>query len=167
VRRDAVELDQQHADPLGPGRDVLVDAEQRLGGQREGQLGVQRRGVVHAGDVGAALQVRERLAGLLHAGVQVAEDRLGAHHGLAVELEHEAQHAVGRRVLRPHVDDHGLVFGRRVGQRLGLGFGQAQHRTQLAHQLDGGGPLARGHLLGALGGAPALDAQVSGHRPPP
>ena len=57
-------------------------------------------GVVHAGDVGGALEVGERLARLLHAGVQVADDRLGAQHGLALELEHEPQHAVGRRVLR-------------------------------------------------------------------
>ena len=43
--------------------------------------------------------------------MQVADDRLGAQDGFAVQLEHEAQHAMGRRMLRTHVDDHGVVFG--------------------------------------------------------
>ena len=30
----------------------------------------------------------------------------GFQNGLAFELEHQAQHAVGRRVLRAHVEDH-------------------------------------------------------------
>ena len=47
----------------------------------------------------APLDVGELLGRLLHAGVQVADDRLGAQHDLAVELEHEAQHPVGRGVL--------------------------------------------------------------------
>ena len=108
VRRDAIQLGHQHADPLRP-RDVVFDAEELLGRHREHELVEERRRVVHARDVGGPLQEREVFAGLLHAGVQVADDRLGAQHGLAVELEHEAQHAVRRRVLRTHVDDHRLV----------------------------------------------------------
>ena len=97
----------------------LVDAEQLLGGHREHQLVEERAEVVHPGDVGAALQVGQRLAGLLHPGVQVADDRLAAQDGLALQLEHEAQHAVGAGVLRPHVDDHRLVLvaGRPGGHR--------------------------------------------------
>ena len=53
-----------------------LDAEQLLDGQREHQLVVQRRQVVHARDVRRALDVGELLARLLHAGVQVADDRL-------------------------------------------------------------------------------------------
>ena len=94
---------------VGPGRDVAVDAEQLLGRHREDELVEQRRGVVHAGDVGQALDVGEVLGRLLHAGVEVADDRLGPQHGLALELEHEAEHAVRARVLGPHVDDHRLV----------------------------------------------------------
>ena len=109
VRRDPVQLGQQHADPRGPGRQL--DAEQLLGGHGEDQLVEERRQVVHAGDVGAALDVREVLGRLLHAGVEVADDRLAAQHGLALQLEHEAQHAVGGRVLRPEVDDHAVVVG--------------------------------------------------------
>ena len=109
VAGDAVHLGHQHPDPGGPDRDL--DPEELLDGQRERQLVEQRRGVVHAGDVGGALQVGQGLARLLHAGVQVADDRLGPQDGLTLELEHEPQHAVGRRVLGTHVDDHRLVVG--------------------------------------------------------
>src|SRR5439155_17289190 len=60
-------------------------------------------------DVGRPLDVGQLLAGLLHAGVEVADDRLGPQHRLALEFEHDPEHAVRRRVLRPEVDDHGLV----------------------------------------------------------
>ena len=33
-----------------------------------------------------------------------------AEHGFAIDLEHQAQHAVGRWMLRPHVQDHGAVL---------------------------------------------------------
>ena len=52
----------------------------------------------------AALHEREVLARLLHAGVQAADDRLAAQHGLALQFEHETQHTVGRRVLRLMLD---------------------------------------------------------------
>jgi hypothetical protein len=107
VRRHPVELDHQHPDPhraLG-----YLDVEEPLDRHREHELVRQRRRVVHARDIGRALDVGELLAGLLHAGVQVTDHRLRAEHRLAVELHHDPQHAVGRRVLRPHVDDHGVV----------------------------------------------------------
>jgi hypothetical protein len=46
------------------------------------------------------------LGDLLVAAVQVADLRIGLGDGFAVEFEHQAQHAVGRRVGRPHVEDH-------------------------------------------------------------
>ena len=82
--------------------------------------------------------IRELLGRLLHAGVQVPDDRLRAQDGLAVELHHEAQHAVRRRVLRAHVDDHGLVvetFDVDVGHVDAVALGKAQHRPDLATQL--------------------------------
>ena len=98
------------------------------------ELVVQRAEVVHARDVRAALHVGQLLAGLLHAGVEVADDGLAAQDGLALELEHEAQHTMGARVLRTHVDDHRLVVGGLCldgGERCGLG---------LAHPQDGRRP---------------------------
>jgi hypothetical protein len=61
-------------------------------------------------------------------------------HGLAVELEHEAQHTVRARVLRPHVEDHRSVrrSGRsasRFTELRGLGLAHPQHGADLAHQL--------------------------------
>jgi hypothetical protein len=162
VRRDPVELAHEHADPLGPLGDVVLDAEQRLGGQREDQLVEQGGRVVHAGHVGGALEVGELLARLLHPRVQVADDRLRAQDRLALQLEHEAQHAVGAGVLWPHVDDHRLVFARLgLALQLGrLGFGQAQHRADLAQQLVSAEAAALAQLLAALprlGGAAVVD----------
>ena len=82
--------------------------------------------------------------------------------GLALELEHEAQHAVGRRVLRAHVDDHasrrrGPARPRALG---GLGLGQAQHGTRSRQALGAGDDVGARELLGALGGA--LDGARAG-----
>jgi hypothetical protein len=40
------------------------------------------------------------------AAMEVADVRLDLRHHLAVGAEHEPEHAVGARVLRPHVDEH-------------------------------------------------------------
>jgi hypothetical protein len=55
------------------------------------------------------------LGELLRRPVHVADHRLGAHDDLAVEFEHHAQHAVGRRMLRADVEDHVLGRHRAVG----------------------------------------------------
>jgi len=60
------------------------------------------------------LLVKLGLAGLLDAGVEITDIRGEGDHGLAIDLDHEAKHAVGRRMLRAHIDDHGLVGGRCV-----------------------------------------------------
>ena len=89
-------------------------------------------------------------------GVQVADDRLAAQHRLALQLEHQAQHAVRRRVLRTHVDDHRLIVVGVVGEvaeQRGLGLAHAQHGADLAHQFGGGELAARLELLVALVGA--------------
>ena len=134
MRRDAIQLDEQHAHP----RRALgnLDVEEPLHRHRVHELVGERRRVVHARDVGRALHVRELLAGLLHAGVEVADHRLGAHDLFGVELHHDAQHPVGRRVLRPHVDDHrvaDLVDGPRTAGHHEL----ARTRAQLLRALAG------------------------------
>jgi hypothetical protein len=109
--------------------------------------------VVHAGHVGGTLQVREILAGLLHAGVQVADDGLAPQHRLALELEHQPQHAVRARVLGPHVDDHGLVvfeLGLLQGERSRLGLAHPQHGPDLAEELLGAHLAAGAELLTVL-----------------
>ena len=111
--------------------------------------------VVHPGDVGRPLDVGQLLARLLHAGVQVPDDGLGAQYRLAVQLEHEAQHAVGRGVLRAHVDDHRLVVAALEVDVPGVdvvALGQAQHGAHLAAQVGRIGRVAGQQFLGALGG---------------
>ncbi|WCO66727.1 hypothetical protein PO878_19740 [Iamia majanohamensis] len=149
-----------------------VDAEQLLGGHGEHQLVEERGGVVHAGDVGRALEVGELLARLLHARVEVPDDRLGAQDPLAVELEHQAQHPVGGGVLRPHVHDRGgglVGVGLDVAHGGHVGLGVAQDAAALAQHLDAAGHGAHRHLLGALVGEGAVGGGVGlglggGHR---
>ena len=73
-------------------------------------------------------------AGLLHAGVEVADHRLGAQDRLTVELHHDPQHAVGGGMGGAEVEDHGLVLGRLhvdVGRVELHPFGQAKDRSRL------------------------------------
>ena len=73
----------------------------------------QRADVLERVDVADGLVVVGVLAELLDAAVEVAEDRVEVDDLLAVELEDDPQHAVGRRVLRAHVDEH-LAVAERV-----------------------------------------------------
>ncbi len=110
----------------GTDRDLVAGDAHELAGDDANELGAPRRHdagelldrqhvrplAVHAGDVlgavddGDVLVVRAPLGELLLGAVQVADDRDDVFDELAVEGDDEAQHAVGRRVLRPHVDDH-------------------------------------------------------------
>ena len=109
VRRDAIHLGHEHANPDRTFRHF--DVKQLFDSEREGKFGEQRRCVIHARHVGWALQVGEFFARALHACMEIANNRLTAKNGLALEFEHETQHTVSRRMLRTHVDDHGFVVG--------------------------------------------------------
>ena len=61
--------------------------------------------VIHAIDVGIEHRVGAVFANLFHPAMQVADHALGAQNLLAVQLEDDAQHAVRRRMLWPHVED--------------------------------------------------------------
>ncbi len=63
------------------------------------------RNVIHAVHIGRELLVGAILCDFLDAAMQIADDTFRASHALAVQLQLDAQHAVGGRVLRPHVDD--------------------------------------------------------------
>ena len=65
---------------------------------------VHRRDVVEPVEVADGLQVGLVLDQLLGAAMQEADVGIDALHDLAVELQHQAQHAVGGRMLRPEVD---------------------------------------------------------------
>ena len=67
-----------------------------------------RAEVIHALDERDHLLPLLLLGGLLDAGVEVADGGRHGDDGLAIELEHQPQHAVRAGVLRPHVDGHRL-----------------------------------------------------------
>ncbi|MGY4645481.1 hypothetical protein ACVW07_003314 [Cellulomonas sp. URHB0016] len=149
VRRDPVELHEQHPDDGGPLGDVLGDAEQLLDRETVGRLLEQRGDVVHAGAERHALGPGAELHVLLDAGVQVADARAGLGHRLTVDLEHQPEHAVGRRVLRAHVDDDALLA--QPGRLLG------DVRPVAAGRLEAGQParLPVGDRTGGVGGGGA------------
>ena len=69
------------------------------------------RQVVHARHERGALRPGAVLEVLLDAGVEVADAAAGLGDRLAVDLQDEAEHAVGGGVLGAHVDDDALVVG--------------------------------------------------------
>ena len=75
-----------------------------FGRQTEGVLLVDRRHVIEAVEIRDRLQVSFVLDQLLGAPVQEADMRIDTSHDLAVQLEHEAQHAVRGRMLRAEID---------------------------------------------------------------
>ena len=82
----------------------------------------------------------------------------------AVELHHEAQHTVRRRVLRTHVDDHGVVGFVVLGPHAAAGehdLGDERLRPQLLRALVG---LALEPLLFLGGGSERRESRVVAHR---
>ena len=102
VRQDAADFGIEHADELAAARHL--DAQQLLDRQAEGMLLVHRRDIIEPVEIGDRLQVGLVLDQLLGAAMQQADMRIDALDDLAVELEHEAQNAVRRRMLRAEID---------------------------------------------------------------
>ena len=101
VGQDPRNLVEHHPDVLGAQRHV--DAEQLLDCEHVGVLVAYHGGVVEPVHVRDRLQKRPVLGELLGRPMQQADMGVGALDHLAVELEHQPQYAVGRRVLRPEV----------------------------------------------------------------
>ena len=109
VREQPADLAIEHADQLAAARHG--DAEQLLDGEREGMLLVHRRDVVEPVEIRHRLQVGLVLDQLLGAAMKQPDMRIDALDDLAVELQHQTQHAVRRRVLRPEIDVEGADVG--------------------------------------------------------
>ncbi len=114
VRVDARQLVQHDANPLRARRNL--QPQQLLHRQAVGQVVGHGAEIVDAVGHGHDLLVELGLAGLLDAGVQIPDVGHDAHDGFAVDLQQQAQHAMGRGMLRTHVQDHRLVF-RRIQHR--------------------------------------------------
>src|SRR5262249_48550127 len=99
-----------HAEELRAFGDV--DSQELLGCQRERMLLVHRRDVVEPVEIRQRLQIGLILDQLLGSAVQQADVRIDTLYDLAVELEHEAQDAVGGGMLRPEID--GEIAERRL-----------------------------------------------------
>ena len=80
------------------------DPEQPLDRQRVGVLLVHRRDIIEPIEIGHVLQIGARLHQLLGAAMQQADMRIDALDHLAVELQHEAQHAMRGGMLRAEID---------------------------------------------------------------
>ncbi len=91
---------------------------------------VHRRDIVEPVEIGDVLEVGARLHQLLSAAVQEADVRVDALDDLAVQLQHQAQDAVGRRVLGTEIDRELAVL---LGEGRG---GQFRDRVQVvSHDL--------------------------------
>ncbi len=109
MRQEPPDLTIKHPDELPALRHF--DSEQPLGRQREGMLLVHRRDVVEAVEIGDCLEIGLVFDELLGAAVEKPDMGIDAHHDLAVELEHETQNPVRRRMLRAEVDREIAVLG--------------------------------------------------------
>ena len=95
VRIQPGQLGQQHAHPLRLLRNLQL--QQLLDRQAVAQVVCHRAQVVDAVGQRHHLLVKLGLAGLLDPGVQIADLGIEPDHDFAVDLQHQAQHAVRRR----------------------------------------------------------------------
>src|ERR1700683_1703784 len=102
MRKEAADLAIKDADKLGSSWNR--DAEQPLDRERLRVLLIHRRDIVKAIEIGYVLQVGARLHELFGAAMQEADMRVDALAHLTIKLEHQAQHAMRSRMLRPEVD---------------------------------------------------------------
>src|SRR5690606_6338291 len=103
----------KHADELRAAR--YLKMQQLLRGQAERVLLVHRRDVIEPVEIRDRLQIGLVLDQLLGAARQKPDMRIDSLDDFAVEFEHEAQHAVRRRMLRAEVDrEIALVVGHRA-----------------------------------------------------
>ena len=102
MRQDAADFRVEHPDQLpalGYGH-----AGELFHGQRERMLLVHRRDVVEPVEIGNRLQVGLGLDQLLGAAVQQTDMRIDPLDNLAIEFQHQPEHAVCRRMLGTEVD---------------------------------------------------------------
>jgi hypothetical protein len=114
MRQQAADFTVERADELGALR--YREAEQPFRGQAEGVLLVHWRDVIEPVEVWDRLQIGFGFDQFLRAAMQEPDMRIDALDHLAVKLKDQAQHAVGRRMLRPEI--HGEIAQRGFSRRL-------------------------------------------------
>ena len=113
MRQQPADLAIEHADDLRAPRHG--EAEQLFRREAERVLLIHRRDIIEPVEIRDRLQIGLLLDQLFGAAMQQADMRIDALDHFAIELEHEAQHAVGRRMLRPEIDREIALCRRRVG----------------------------------------------------
>ncbi len=117
VRQDAADLAVENADQLAAARHG--NAEQLFRRETERVLLIHRRDVIEPVEIRDRLQIGFLLDQFFGAAMKQADMRIDAGNHFAVKLQHQTQHAVRRRMLRPKVDGkisevllvHGQAFG--------------------------------------------------------
>ena len=102
MRQDAADLAIEHPDQLPAARHL--DAEQLFRRETERVLLIHRRDIVEPVEIRDRLQIGLVLDQFFGAAMKQADMRIDAGDDLAVELQHQAQHAVRGRMLRAKID---------------------------------------------------------------
>ena len=102
MRQQPANLRIENANELAPFGDF--DAEQLFDRERERMFLIHRRDIIEPVEIGHRLKICLVLDQLFGAAVQQSDMRVDALHHFPVKLKHEAQHAMGGRVLRPEID---------------------------------------------------------------
>ena len=102
MRQDAADLAIQNPDQLPPARHR--DAEQFFRGQAERVFLVHRRDIVEPVEIRDRLQIGLVLDQLFGSAMEQPDMRIDPRDHFAVKLQHQTQHAVGGRMLRPEID---------------------------------------------------------------
>ena len=160
VAGDPVELGREDPDVLGPARDL--DVHQLLEGEDRGPLVEQRADVLERVRVADRLVVVRVLAQLLDAAMEIAEHRVEVDDLFAVELQDDAEDAMGRWMLRAHVDEHLAV-----AERVELGFPLRPRRVRGDGLEDANVAVERdpGVVRGLVGGADGHRSRSGSVRP--
>ncbi len=114
MRQNAADFAVQHADQLSTARHG--NAEQLFRRKAEGMLLIHRRDVIEPVEVRNRLQIGLLFDQLFSTAMKQTNVRIDALDHLAVKLQHEAQHAVRRRMLRSEVDSE-IAHARRFGAK--------------------------------------------------
>ena len=116
---DAGDLIEHHADILRAHR--RRDGEQAFDRHHIGVFVAHHGHIVEAVHVADALIERFALGELLGSPMQQTDMRVGAFNDFAIHLKHQAQHPVGRRVLRTEIQGH-VAYFRHVSLACRLGW---------------------------------------------
>jgi hypothetical protein len=109
VVQQARDLGEHHADVLRANRNF--QAHHLFDGQAIRMLVAHHRDVIQPVHVGQRLEIGLGFGELLGGSVQQADVRIGALDHFAIELQHQAQHAVRGGMLRAEVEGVVLDFG--------------------------------------------------------